>query len=56
MLKIKEWEDQEYVVKSIEKGRMRMPDTGKEEEVLTRAFIEHKGRELYKLTCVTNSS
>ena len=43
MIKIKEWKDQEYIVKSIETGRMRMPDTGEDKEVMTSVVIEHKG-------------
>ncbi|KAG0184030.1 hypothetical protein DFQ28_000258 [Apophysomyces sp. BC1034] len=43
MLKIKEWEDAEYVVKNIETGLMRMPDTGEDKRVMTNAMIEHKG-------------
>ncbi|KAI7906111.1 uncharacterized protein BX663DRAFT_498812 [Cokeromyces recurvatus] len=43
MLKIKEWEDAEYIVKSIETGYMRMPDTGEDKLVLTSVNIEHKG-------------
>ncbi|KAI8138953.1 hypothetical protein BJV82DRAFT_646320 [Fennellomyces sp. T-0311] len=43
MLKIKEWEDAEYTVKSIETGRMRLPDTGQDTEVMTNVVIEHKG-------------
>ena len=43
MLKIKEWEDDEYTVKSIETGRMRLPNTGQDTQVMTSVIIEHKG-------------
>lgn len=43
MIKIKKWKDQEFIVKSIETGRMRMPDTGEDKEVMTSVVIEHKG-------------
>ncbi|KAF7723564.1 hypothetical protein EC973_001853 [Apophysomyces ossiformis] len=43
MLKIKEWEDAEYLVKDIETGLMRMPDTGEDKRVMTSVLIEHKG-------------
>ncbi|KAI9264135.1 hypothetical protein BDA99DRAFT_536863 [Phascolomyces articulosus] len=43
MLKIKEWEDDEYIVKSIETGHMRLPNTGQDTKVMTSAIIEHKG-------------
>jgi DNA ligase-1 len=43
MLKLKEWEDDEYTVKSIETGMMRMPDTGEDKLVVTNVNIEHKG-------------
>jgi DNA ligase-1 len=43
MLKVKEWEDAEYTVKSIETGLMRMPDTGQDKLVLTNVNIEHMG-------------
>ncbi|KAI9488684.1 hypothetical protein BDB00DRAFT_772010 [Zychaea mexicana] len=43
MLKIKEWEDNEYTVKSIETGRMRLATTGQDTEVMTSVVIEHKG-------------
>jgi DNA ligase-1 len=42
-MKIKEWEDAEYIVKSIETGLMRMPDTGQDKVVVTNVNIEHKG-------------
>lgn len=42
MLKVKEWEDAEYIVKSIETGLMRMP-TGELKRVMTNVNIEHKG-------------
>jgi DNA ligase-1 len=43
MLKLKEWEDAEYIVNSIETGMMRMPDTGEDKLVVTNVNIEHKG-------------
>ncbi|KAI9025773.1 hypothetical protein CLU79DRAFT_717642 [Phycomyces nitens] len=43
MLKVKEWEDDEYVIKNIETGQMRMPDTGEDRMVMTNVIIEHKG-------------
>lgn len=43
MLKVKQWEDAEYIVKSIEMGLMRMPDTGEDKYVTTNVIIEHKG-------------
>lgn len=43
MMKVKEWEDAEYIVKSIETGLMRMPDTGQDKCVATNVIIEHKG-------------
>lgn len=43
MMKVKEWEDAEYIVKSIETGLMRMPDTGEDKLAMTNVNIEHKG-------------
>lgn len=43
MIKLKEWEDAEYTVKSIETGYMRMADTGETKLVVTNVNIEHKG-------------
>lgn len=43
MMKVKEWEDAEYIVKSVEMGLMRMPDTGEDKYVVTNVLIEHKG-------------
>lgn len=43
MLKVKEWEDAEYTVKSIETGMIRMPDTGENKFMLTNVNFEHKG-------------
>lgn len=43
MMKVKEWEDAEYVVKSIDTGLMRMHDTGENKLVATNVNIEHKG-------------
>ncbi|KAI8381570.1 uncharacterized protein BYT42DRAFT_309801 [Radiomyces spectabilis] len=43
MVKIKQWEDAEYTVQDIETGLMRMPDTGKNECVMTSVLIKHKG-------------
>ncbi|ORZ03639.1 hypothetical protein BCR43DRAFT_483696 [Syncephalastrum racemosum] len=43
LVKLKEWDDAEYVVKDIEIGWMRMSDTGKNERVMTSVVIEHKG-------------
>lgn len=43
LIKLKEWDDAEYVVKDIEIGWMRMSDTGKNERVMTSVVIEHKG-------------
>lgn len=43
LLKVKQYEDSEYIVKSIETGYMRMPDTGVVEKVMTSVIIEHKG-------------
>lgn len=43
MMKVKEWEDAEYVVKSIDTGLMRLPDTGENKLVATNVNIEHKG-------------
>lgn len=43
MLKVKQWVDDEYIVKSIETGLMRMPDTGENKLVMTSVNIEHKG-------------
>ncbi|KAI8988604.1 hypothetical protein BDF20DRAFT_833438 [Mycotypha africana] len=43
MLKLKEWEDAEYIVQSVETGFMRMPDTGEDRNVLTNVNILHKG-------------
>ncbi|CEP16565.1 hypothetical protein [Parasitella parasitica] len=43
LIKLKEWVDAEYIVKSIETGLMRMPDTGENKLVLTNVNIEHKG-------------
>ncbi|KAL9559873.1 hypothetical protein MBANPS3_000198 [Mucor bainieri] len=43
LIKLKEWEDAEYTVKSIETGYMRMPDTGETKLVVTNVNIEHKG-------------
>ncbi|KAI8100042.1 uncharacterized protein BX664DRAFT_322724 [Halteromyces radiatus] len=43
MLKIKEWEDAEYNVESIETGLMRMPGTGQQKQVMTNVVINHKG-------------
>ncbi|KAI8374837.1 hypothetical protein BD560DRAFT_446025 [Blakeslea trispora] len=43
MLKVKEWEDAEYTVDSIETGLMRMPDTGETKQVMTNVMIQHKG-------------
>ncbi|KAI7893292.1 uncharacterized protein EV154DRAFT_537141 [Mucor mucedo] len=43
MLKVKQWEDGEYIVKSTEMGLMRMPDTGEDKYVTTNVIIEHKG-------------
>ncbi|CAO3616315.1 unnamed protein product [Cunninghamella echinulata] len=42
MLKLKEWEDAEYVVKDIETSWMRMPD-GEEKQVMKNVIIDHKG-------------
>ncbi|CAO3608697.1 unnamed protein product [Cunninghamella blakesleeana] len=47
MLKIKEWEDAEYVVNDIETSWMRMPDTGEEKQVMKNAIIKHKGNTVY---------
>jgi DNA ligase-1 len=44
MLKIKEWEDAEYLVQRIETGTMRMPDTGQQKRVMTNVIIHHKGK------------
>lgn len=49
MIKIKKWKDQEYIVKSIETGRMRMPDTGEDKEVMTSVVIEHKGNAQFNM-------
>ncbi|KAI8647427.1 hypothetical protein BD408DRAFT_427814 [Parasitella parasitica] len=43
LIKLKEWVDAEYIVKSIETGLMRMPDSGENKLVLTNVNIEHKG-------------
>ncbi|KAF1803071.1 hypothetical protein V8B55DRAFT_1383370 [Mucor lusitanicus] len=43
LIKLKEWEDAEYTVKSIETGYMRMADTGETKRVVTNVNIEHKG-------------
>ncbi|KAL0088041.1 hypothetical protein F4703DRAFT_1843919 [Phycomyces blakesleeanus] len=43
MLKVKEWEDEDYTVKGIETGLMRMPDTGEDKLVMTNLVVEHKG-------------
>lgn len=43
MLKIKEWQDAEYIVKSIETGCMRLPSTGQDTQVMASVLIEHKG-------------
>ncbi|ORE09729.1 DNA ligase/mRNA capping enzyme [Rhizopus microsporus var. microsporus] len=43
LLKVKEWEDSEYIVKSIETSYQRMPDTGEDKLVLKSVNIEHKG-------------
>lgn len=43
MLKIKEWEDAEYIVNDIETSWMRMPDTGEEKQVMKNVIIKHKG-------------
>ncbi|SAL96634.1 hypothetical protein [Absidia glauca] len=46
MLKIKEWEDAEYLVQRIETGTMRMPDTGQQKRVMTNVIIHHKGNDV----------
>ncbi|KAI8333385.1 hypothetical protein BC941DRAFT_434578 [Chlamydoabsidia padenii] len=46
MLKIKEWEDAEYIVQRIETGTMRMPDTGQQKRVMTNVIINHKGNDV----------
>jgi DNA ligase-1 len=43
---MKQYEDSEYIVKGIETGNMRMPDTGMVEKVMTSVIIEHKGSNL----------
>lgn len=43
MMKVKEWEDAEYIVKNIETGLIRMPDTGQDKFMVTNVIIEHKG-------------
>lgn len=43
MLKIKEWQDAEYIVKGIETGYMRLPDTGQDTRVMASVIVEHKG-------------
>ncbi|GAB5589490.1 hypothetical protein Unana1_04390 [Umbelopsis nana] len=43
LLKMKQYEDSEYIVKGIETGDMRMPDTGMVERVMTSVIVEHKG-------------
>ncbi|KAI9306679.1 hypothetical protein BJ944DRAFT_263162 [Cunninghamella echinulata] len=41
MLKLKEWEDAEYIVKDIETSWMRMPD-GEEKQMMKNVIINHK--------------
>lgn len=41
---MKQYEDSEYIVKGIETGDMRMPDTGMVERVMTSVIIDHKGK------------
>lgn len=43
MIKLKEFVDAEYIVKSIETGLIRVPDTGENKLMLTNVNIEHKG-------------
>ncbi|KAG1168276.1 hypothetical protein G6F36_012283 [Rhizopus arrhizus] len=43
LLKVKEWEDAEYIVNGVETNYMRMPDTGENKLVLKNVNIEHKG-------------
>lgn len=43
---MKQYEDSEYIVKGIETGDMRMPDTGMVERVMTSVIVEHKGNAL----------
>lgn len=43
MLKVKQWVDAEYIVKSIETGLMRIPASGEDKLVMTNVNIEHKG-------------
>ncbi|RUP45213.1 hypothetical protein BC936DRAFT_148479, partial [Jimgerdemannia flammicorona] len=46
LLKIKQWDDAEYIVKDVVMGMMRIPDTGVDTKVLSKVLIEHKGNKV----------